>query len=234
MKNAMFALFFVLVSAGVLHSADTVEPPLSEATTETVTTEEAGAAETKAVEEIDEEPTSLDTTGLDFDSLGFGAGFGIMTLNKRNIKTAEIENDIVRVTKREDHTKSVWLESHYLISTRWSDYIMHGPFLALQVGSDNTVFDSYGLGWMISFQREKIQKASTAPSTKDGGDSGDSGDSSGDKTAFNIGVAFATTNVQVLGDGIVENAQIPTGVQNVRFRTENAYGLLVMVSFSLY
>jgi hypothetical protein len=166
----------------------------------------------------EETKSAKSTEGQLFDpkQLGIGVGVGAMFLDDTNIKDTTIENGIVRVTSEEDVNKSVWLETHYLIDKyRFGPYTSWGPFLALQVGSENDVFDSIAFGVMVSWKRTPISDT-------------------GNKNAFNIGVGWASTKVDVLGDGIEENQSLPTGIESVRTKEIDTGGPVLMFSFSVF
>jgi len=147
---------------------------------------------------------------------GFGVGIGIARLNNKNIKSTVIENGIVRVTDEEDVSKSIWLETHYLFDKhKFGRYTSHGIFIGVQLGSEDNLFDAFSFGYMISFKRTPI------------------GDNA-NKSAFNIGIGWSNTKINILGDGIIENAALPTGAESVRTKTIDTNGPILMFSFSVF
>jgi hypothetical protein len=87
-----------------------------------------------------------------------------------------------------------------------SDRRSQGIFVAVQPGSDNAV-DALGLGWMWRLP-DKIGSR-----------------------ALNLGLGYIVDqDVQVLGDGVTENAPLPTGETVPRFRTTEQGGFLFVVS----
>lgn len=181
--------------------------------------------------------------GIDF---GIGVAFTYDLGNNERIKEAEIVDNIVRVRQTENVRARLMLESHYLFTPRsflgvrnffglrnydgyrcddWAPKTDQrsdcdarrknwgvGPFVAVQPGSDQ-IIDAVGAGIMLGFRRRSGQA--------------DANDS------FNIGVGVLyDIDVQMLGDGFVENQAPPGTEKEVRFRRGSQSGLLIMTSYS--
>jgi hypothetical protein len=146
------------------------------------------------------------------DTFGLGAGIGMFSFAHPDIRTTTIENGIVRVTESHRRESSIWLETHF---TPWDVgaggvVIKFGPFIGLQVGSAQGVFDSLSVGGMFSMptQSDTIK-------------------------AIGIGLGWGWTQIHSLGDGIVENGPLPAGVSNVRLKQSDIGGPVLMLSFQL-
>lgn len=156
------------------------------------------------------EPAPTET----FAGLGFGVGLSVTIDSggeKNRVGNAEIVDGIVRVTEENNTLARVLLESHYFFEPSTDKlYLGHGPFIALQPGSTETI-DAIGMGWMIGLRK----KAS----------SGSYGNNSWN---FGIGI-IVDPNSKVLGDGLEKNQ--PTLEQQVRYKTESETGVLLFTSF---
>jgi len=177
---------------------------------------QTSSANTSPATGINEEETGV----RNFAGLRFGIGLSL-TVNdgKRNqVQAAEIVSGTTRVTFDRNRTARIMLESHYfftpmpekghLFNIANGDWGI-GPFVAVQPGSEE-IIDAIGAGFMIGFKR-----------------AGSKGDS------WNFGVGLVVDpNVQVLGDGFIENAVPPEGESQVRFKQTSATSMLLLTSFS--
>ncbi len=158
----------------------------------------------------------------EFAGLNFGAGISLTIDSGSNdrINGAQIVSNeqtgesVVRITDEENSVARVMLESHYFFqpATRiWNVKPGNwgvGPFVALQPGTDE-IIEAVALGVMIGFKRP---------------------DETG--TSWNIGIGVVVDpNVQILGDGFVENQAPPVGETQVRFKEKSQVGLLLIASF---
>lgn len=151
----------------------------------------------------------------DFAGLNWGAGVSVTfdLAGLERISDAEVVNGVVRVKDEDDVRARIMLESHYFFTDRpgfgldagdWG----HGPFFALQPGSDD-IIEAAALGWMIGFRQK------------------------GSDRSFNIGLGVAVDpNVRTLGDGIIRDQPLPAGETEVRYREEAQYGLILIFSQS--
>ncbi len=84
-----------------------------------------------------------------------------------------------------------------------------GPFVALQSG-DNNAIDSLAVGVMWGFRKDPQASASV-----------------------NVGIGLSfDPSVQVLGDGLKEGKELPSGETAVRFKKEGRFGWALMTSFT--
>jgi hypothetical protein len=140
---------------------------------------------------------------------GFGAGLSFtMDLGSHDrIKSAEVVDGLVRVTDEENGIPRLVLEGHYFF--RDSDFgFNHGPFVAVQPGSDE-IINSVAIGYMMGWKKA-------------------------DKTSsWNIGLGVvADPNVQTLGDGVSENKALPGNETVIRYKETTQYGLMLLFSTS--
>lgn len=157
------------------------------------------------------------------EGLGFGLGIALtydVGSNDR-VKSAQLVNNIVRVTDQENVTARFLLESHYfftpdrnflgLDSKDWGI----GPFIALEAGSD-PVIQAMGAGLMVGLRRPNDEP--NKPKSKQ---------------SFNFGLGFIyDLDSQLLGEGIIANQPLPEGETEIRFRNKEQFGILALTSFS--
>jgi len=155
----------------------------------------------------------------EFAGLSFGVGISAtfdLGENDR-VSAAEVVNDIVRVTDKDNVRARIMLESHYFFkpekafpltgteSEKWG----YGPFIALQPGTDE-IIESIGFGLMVGFRRDEDSDQS-----------------------FNIGLGVAyDPNTQTLGADVIDGQPLPAGETDVRFLEQDQVGLLLLTSFS--
>ncbi|MDL1979572.1 MAG: hypothetical protein LWX52_16055 [Deltaproteobacteria bacterium] len=157
--------------------------------------------------------------GLDF---GVGVSLTYDTGKHDRVKTAEIIDGVVRVSKDNNANARIMLESHYfftpdkyfgLIETGNKDTedktFGFGPFIALQPGTDE-IIEAIGLGIMVGWKRK--------------------GPSSG---SWNCGVGLVVDpKVQILGDGFEANQPPPGSETVVRFKETDQWGVVLLASFT--
>lgn len=165
---------------------------------------------------------------------GYGGVFG---LGDSRIQEAEVIGGIVRVKDDDDVQFGPVLELHKFIKPLKSEQLVKvgndwvlaedmpdgcvptgavvktvplwsmGPFVALRLGSDETIIQSFGGGLVFGFREAE------------------------NDTSLNLGLAFVwDPSVQVLGDGIEANKPLPSGETEIRYRTTNKVGILAMFS----
>lgn len=168
--------------------------------------------------------TTENTANNPRDFLGLGMGIGLsltVDANKRKerVESASVVNGYIRADTEHNAAARVILESHYFFKPKKPFFIGdvpasnwgHGPFLAIQPGS-NEVINSIGFGWMMGFRRDNPQNY---------------------KESWNIGVGvMVDPNARVLGDGQEKNQKLPEGETAIRYKTEAQSSLMVTFSFS--
>lgn len=174
-----------------------------------------------------------------FAGLGFGVGVSLtLDVGKHDrVDDASIVNQVVRVNKVSNAVPRLLLETHYFFTPNgellgfvsgmtnsveaggkmlelnkqhitWG----HGPFVAIQAGSDDSIINAVGFGWMIGLKRNDKPESTRS---------------------FNVGLGFIVDpSVKVLGDGFKANRAPPPGESVVRYRTTAQGGVLLMTSFS--
>jgi len=119
-------------------------------------------------------------------------------------------NGIVRVNSRNNTHAGLVLEMHHFPWTFRSGNIGHGPFVAVQSGTDQ-VISAAAAGWMVGFRI------------------------SGNK-AFGLGVGYAgLPSAKVLGSEFVENQPAPKGPDGlplaVRYQQRDKGSMMMVLSF---
>lgn len=155
-----------------------------------------------------------------FAGINFGVGISLTfdTGDNARVKSADIVDGIVRVENEDNRIARVMLESHYFFipqgrflkldsmpPTQWGV----GPFVALQPGTEE-IIEAVAIGIMVGFRRPDESGAS-----------------------WNVGIGYITDpNVQILGDGFVENQPPPGNETEVRFKETSQDGVVILFSFS--
>ncbi|HEY0714034.1 MAG TPA: hypothetical protein VGF45_15240 [Polyangia bacterium] len=180
----------------------------------------APAAPTKVddVVEAKVEAATKESAKSKFAGLDFAVGVGVMISpdNTRIEDAVLVPADpsiggpaVVRVKTRRNHSARVFLESHYFFMIDKPGTYGHGPFIALQPGTDD-IIQTAALGWMAGARHTEKDTAS-----------------------FNIGIGVAVEpTVKELGDGIVPNQPLPAGETALRYQEKPMVSLLVLGSFS--
>lgn len=150
-------------------------------------------------------------------NLGFGVGIGLSGLFRPEVNEVVMENGTVRITDEQWTRREFWLETHYLIYQSCLFDINrpygHGPFAAVSVLNDQGLFNSVGLGWLVSLKRTEATDLENT-------------------SAFNVGVGVQFTGFDVLRDDLVEGEKIPAGAESNLLKRVDGLGWLIMVSFS--
>ncbi len=186
-------------------------------------TDDSPAARARAAAEAgmtDTEKEANKKGEREFAGLNFGVGISLTfdTGSNSRVKSASIVDGIVRIDDEDDKVARVMLESHYFFTPegrflgidtmppgRWG----WGPFVALQPGTDE-IIEAIGVGLMVGFRRP---------------------DESG--SSWNIGIGYVTDpNVEILGDGFVENQPPPGNETAVRLKEISQDGIVLLFSFS--
>lgn len=184
-----------------------------------------------------EEGLQVEKAKEDFEALGFGGGYGaVFDFGDSRVKEAEVIGGFVRVKDDDDLQFGPILELHKFIKAFKSDQLVKvgndwvlveempdacvptggvvktvplwsmGPFVTLRLGSDEIV-QSFGGGLIFGFREAE------------------------NDTSLNLGLALVwDPRVQVLGDGIEANKPLPDGETDIRYRTTNQMGILLMFS----
>ncbi|MCW5213003.1 hypothetical protein VU04_08850 [Desulfobulbus sp. TB] len=201
------ALFFLTVVPQAFADGDTSSPAPGDTGSPSANTGENSDSESLA--------------GFKF---GVALGLTIDLGDNDRVESADVFNGVVRVTKDNNYSPRIMLETHYFFTPppekvfgeRVANYLELkqnkmgiGPFVAIQNGSDDFI-EYIGAGVMLGFRR-----------TKDSTNS------------FNIGLGVVVDpSAKILGDGIVENQPLPEGEAGVRFKETSQFGLLALVSYS--
>ena len=153
-----------------------------------------------------------------WSKLGFGLGIGVSHLGgASDILETRIDSRTLRITDSEDVKRGVWLETHYLLdkyASRWR-YLSHGPFVAVQAGATNSVFNAVASGYMLSLKRTPKSDSNS-------------------KAAFNIGLGLHTTKISALASGLADGQPLPDGVEEARLRKSTKNGLVLIFTFSVF
>lgn len=165
-----------------------------------------------AVKENEESQKQRKFAGLDF---GIGLSLTMDTGDHDRVKNADIVDGIVRVTKENNATARIMLESHYFFTPdkvfgcRTDGNFGWGPYIALQPGTDE-IIEAIGLGLMIGFKRGAQKSGS-----------------------WNFGLGMVVDpNVQILGDGFEENRPPPGTETQIRYKETDQWGVMFLSSFT--
>ncbi len=162
-------------------------------------------------------------TALEGFKFGVALGLTMDLGDNDRVESAEVVNGVVRVTKDNNYSPRIMLETHYFFTPdpekdlylKNGKFLGHqegefgiGPFVAIQNGSDDFI-EYIGAGVMLGFRRGNT------------------------KESFNIGLGVVVDpSAQILGDGIVENQPLPEGETAVRYKETSQVGLLALVSYA--
>lgn len=170
-----------------------------------------------------------------FLGLEFGLGLALSyDMEGERVESAALVDNLIRVDEGNRATPRLLWEIHYFFkyakdrvpkATR-KEYKMAGkdlqelkrldgivkgwgPFAGMQT-SDDKAIDSFVLGCMFGWRRELAESRS-----------------------FNLGFGvIVDSDVQVLGDGLHANQALPGAEATIRFKKEDRWGPVVVVSFS--
>lgn len=182
--------------------------------------------------------------GIDF---GIGIAFSYDLGNHDRIRTAEIINNLVRVTQTDNVRARLMLETHYLFTPR--------SFLGIRNFFGTSNYDGFQCEYWGKGTDQAIDCAArrknwgvgpfvaVQPSSNSIIDAVGLGlmmgfrrraDQPDGTNSFNIGMGVLyDIDVQMLGDGFVDGQAPPVGEENsVRFRRGSQSGLLIMSSYS--
>lgn len=215
-KRSILRITLFLATIGIAGCAVTSEMQAGiDAANELLMT--AGSSTQSRQKQLEIEAAEQEAKGRrEFAGINFGVGISLSidTGDNDRVNSAEIVNDIVRVTDVDDTIARVMLESHYffqpekrfinLTPGNWGV----GPFIALQPGTEE-IIEAVGIGLMLGFKRP-----------------GEKGES------WNLGIGFSIDpNRQLLGDGFIDNQAPPNGEMQVRFKEKSQTGILILASF---
>lgn len=161
------------------------------------------------------------------DLAGLGLGIGLSLTqdvgSRGRVQSASIEKGIVRVSSEQNSVPRAVLESHYFYNKASDPSFLVCPpivtsnycglFVAAAVGTTGVDTASLsvtgvGLGWMYGF-----------------------GDNTKDKGTWNLGLGmFVDPQTKVLGDGFRPNEEPDNGADQVRFKTTDQWGLMIIFS----
>lgn len=145
--------------------------------------------------------------------MGFGIGmsFTIDTGKNDRVKSASIVNGVVRVEDEENGIPRLLLEMHNFYWDIPKTKIGHGPFVAVQPGSED-IINAVALGWMIGLKYSTNDKSNRS---------------------FNLGIGYAADpNVRILGEGLQPNKPLPENETEIRYKEKTQYGVIIMFSTS--
>lgn len=184
-----------------------------------------------------EEGLRVEKAKEDFESLGFGGGYGaVFSFGDARVQEAELVGGVVRVQKDDDVQFGPILELHKFIKPLKSEQLVkvgnewvlaaEMPGGCVPTGAvvkkvplismgpfvtlrlgSDEIVESFGGGLVFGFREAE------------------------NDTSLNLGLALVwDPRVQVLGDGIKPNEPLPNGETEIRYRTTNKVGILAMFS----
>lgn len=155
-----------------------------------------------------------DDATLCFGGLHLGPAAAYTIGGKKNVNTAQLEGNVVRVTDGTKGDLGVWAESHVFFTgfgPKRDNDIKHefgvGLFGALQVANSGGTVNAGAAGLML-------------------------GAYAGQDQALNLSAGWSITKVKTLGDGLSEGSPLPTGVTSVYTKTALSSAPMVMLSYS--
>lgn len=138
-------------------------------------------------------------------------GIAVIGFTKPEIVSATIENKFVRVTEKRSMRAGPWLQTGYVWPGN-KNSVGYGFFVGAEVLSGNKLINAVGIGPLIQIKRG---------SDKDG------------KKPINLGFGLQWSTMQVLGNGIEEDKEVPSGTEAIRFKTITRPGVVVNFSMDL-
>lgn len=149
-------------------------------------------------------------------AFNFAVGIGTIILDKNDIRTASIDQGVVRTTDEEKNKIGIWLSTNtYFKVTNNSRY---GLFLSTQVGgggSNSDLLNSFaiGLSWTSSKRSTTPTGLGNAP------------------LVFQIG--YGITRIQRYAAGYGDGQPLPTGTNQPLMKKTTETGPVLLVSYSL-
>lgn len=163
---------------------------------------------TEKVKEAGEDVGVTTTNGATFGEFGFGIGFGIVYLDKPDITQAVVDNGKVIVTGEEYEKLGIWLTTSWVHDRRPSRSVNFGPYLGVQLGSNDQIVNSISIGLDFSFKKPPPE------------------------FPLDFQFGWAWTRTKTLADGYAENGDVPEGSSQVITRDIISHGPIVLVSYN--
>ncbi|RJP76454.1 MAG: hypothetical protein C4522_17865 [Desulfobacteraceae bacterium] len=143
----------------------------------------------------------------ELDNFGFGLGLGLMILNKPDITSAIVENDIIRVTGEEKNKMGFWLTVSWIHDSWPTQQVGLGPFLGVQLGGNNDLVNSIAAGVDCSLKR-------ISP-----------------KLPVDFQLGYGVTRIKILADGYESNSAPPSGSTQVLLKDTTKGGWVFICSY---
>jgi hypothetical protein len=148
---------------------------------------------------------------------GFGLGYGAIALRGTgDVRAAVIDNGTVRVTEQERQKLGVWL------STSWAcdrcgfgakTSIGFGPFLAVQLGGNESTVSSVAAGIGFSFRNRRGHDGKA-------------------QFPLDVQIGYAQTKAKQLADGYRDGEAPPAGATQALLKSVTKGGPLLLVSYN--
>jgi hypothetical protein len=154
-------------------------------------------------------------TEEDLKAFNFAIGLGSIILNNKDVRSATVDQGIVRTTDEEKYKIGIWLSTNtYFKETNNSRY---GFFMATQLGGGGNNSDllssfAVGLSWTAS-HRPATASLGNAP------------------LVFQIG--YGITRIQRYADGYGDGRALPSGANQPLTKKTTEAGPVLLVSYSL-
>ena len=172
--------------------------------------------------------TSVDSNGNEqtgpvgsLEGLGFGVAIGASWYPENNVVSTIVQNNVLRLSSGGRSDVGFWLETHAWIFSITTASVKKdgkdeqvttqalGPFVGVQLGSDNKIVEALGLGIMYGVRIRPDSDQS-----------------------INIGIGYSAHQISVLTDGLVLNQPLPLGITSATTRSKYVGAPMLITSFS--
>jgi hypothetical protein len=165
----------------------------------------------------------------DLQGIGFGVAIGVTDYPENNVVSTAVQNNVLRLTDGGRSDIGFWLEMHHfwglgtpeqapagtqiqsesgvikakVYSQGW------GPFVAVQLGTDEKVIQAVGIGLMWGVRLRE-----------------------GSDTSINFGIGYSAHQISVLTKGLALDQPLPAGITSATTKNKIVAAPMIITSFS--